>query len=59
MDGILWGSEALLPEGWWALEPRGREAYTTEGEIIVTHGGTTIEETMVPLITIESEDACR
>lgn len=59
VNGVLWGPNALLPEDFWALEPRGREAYTTEGEIIVTHGGTTIEETMVPLITIESEDACR
>jgi len=55
-SGELWGPEALLPEGWWAVTARDREAFTIAGERCVTHGGATIEEVMVPLITIERQE---
>lgn len=51
-DTILWGNDGLLPSGLWALMPKGRTAFARFGETVVTHGGLTLEEVVVPLITI-------
>lgn len=51
-DAILWGEDGLLPEGIWALMPAERGAFAPYGETIVSHGGTTIEEVVVPFVTI-------
>lgn len=49
---VIWGDDGLLPEGQWALMPSDRSAFATFGELVVTHGGLTIEEMVVPLVTI-------
>ena len=54
----LWGDDALLPDGVWAVMSRGRTAYATHNERIVTHGGITLDEVMVPFITIASKTPC-
>jgi hypothetical protein len=50
---ILWSENALLPPGWQALLPAGRQAFAPQGQRVVSHGGLTIDEMVVPLICIE------
>lgn len=52
---ILWEDDGLLPPGWQALMPSGRTAFAPAGQRVVSHGGLTIEEMVVPLITIETD----
>ena len=51
-DTILWHDDDVLPVGWWALMPSKRQAFVAEGAHVVSHGGTTFEELIVPLVTI-------
>jgi hypothetical protein len=51
-ETILW-SDNLLPAGWQALMPSGRQAFTPQGTRVVSHGGLTIDEMIVPLVYIE------
>jgi hypothetical protein len=53
-DTVLWHDDGVLPAGWWALMPSRRQAFVTEGVRVVSHGGTTLEELIVPLVTITS-----
>ena len=48
----LWERDGLLPEGVCALVPRDRLAFAAYHDTVVTHGGLTLEEVIVPLITI-------
>lgn len=48
----LWAEDGLLPDGVWALIPTDRHAFATFNEIVVTHGGATLDEMVVPLVTI-------
>ena len=50
---LLWGNDGLLPPDLWVLMPSGRGAFVHFGETVVTHGGLTLEEVVVPLITIQ------
>ena len=50
---ILWRDDALLPVGWLALLPAGRQAFAPRGQRVVSHGGLTIDEMVVPLVHIE------
>ncbi len=36
-----------------ALMPAGRTAFAPWGEVVVTHGGISIEEVIVPFVQIE------
>ena len=49
---MLWGDDGLLPADLWALFPSGREAFAPAGERLVTHGGPTLDEVVVPLVTL-------
>lgn len=55
-ETILWGKDSLLPEDIYALMPRGRAAFTLSGEKIVTHGGLTIDEVIVPFVRVELQE---
>lgn len=55
VDTILWGNDGLLPEQMSALMPAKREAFAPAGEVVVTHGGISIEEVIVPFIQITKE----
>jgi hypothetical protein len=33
--------------------PAGRTAFTTYGDLVVTHGGVTLDEVVVPFVCIE------
>lgn len=52
-DTILWENDGLLPAGWQALMPKGRQAFAPQGTRVVSHGGLTIDEMVVPLVRIE------
>jgi len=49
---ILWEEDGLLPEGTCALMPKGRNAFGYFNETVVTHGGPTLDEVVVPFVTI-------
>jgi hypothetical protein len=51
-DTILWHNDDLLPSSMYVLMPQGRRAFATAKKQVVTHSGLTIEELVVPLITI-------
>lgn len=52
-ETVLWGEDRLLPEGIYALMPRSRAAFAPNGEKIVTHGGLTIDEVIVPFVRVD------
>ena len=51
-ETVLWSKDGLLPDDAWVLMPVGRNAFATFNEIAVTHGGLTLDEVVVPLVTI-------
>ncbi len=51
-ETILWGQDGLLPDDVWVLMPKERSAFVTVNEIVVAHGGPTLDEMVVPLVTI-------
>jgi len=51
-DTVLWDNDGLLPEQMSALMPAKREAFAPAGEVVVTHGGISIDEVIVPFIQI-------
>jgi len=52
-ETILWEKDGLLPDDRVALMPEGRWAFTTNNETVVTHGGLTLDEVVVPLVRIQ------
>ena len=48
----LWSDDGLLPQGTSVLMPRGRQAFAPQNETTVTHGGMSLDEVVVPLVTI-------
>ena len=50
---ILWENDGLLPENLYAILPEKRGAFVSKGEPILTHGGATIDEVVVPFIEIK------
>ena len=56
-DTILWDNDGILPDQMAALMPAGRDAFAPSGEIVVTHGGISIDEVFVPLVQIKKASA--
>ncbi len=54
-DTILWEKDGLLPDQMTVLMPARREAFAPAGEVVVTHGGISIDEAIVPFIQISKE----
>ena len=52
---LLWDDDGVLPDQVTALMPAAREAFAPAGETVVTHGGVTIDEVMVPFVQISKE----
>lgn len=52
-DTILWEQDGLLPDQLYTLMPNGRTAFATPGDTVVTHGGLTIDEMIVPFVQIK------
>ncbi len=53
--GKVWDS-ALLPEGFFPLFAAGRGAFVTKGDKVVAHGGASLDELLVPWVTIRKGD---
>ena len=51
-ETILWDQDSLLPDDVWVLMPQERNAFAAFNETVVTHGGPTLDEIVVPLVTI-------
>ena len=47
-----WNQDGLLPDDVWVLMSEERGAFTIFNETVVTHGGPTLDEVVVPLVTI-------
>lgn len=54
-DTIVWDNDGLLPDQMTALMPEGRNAFAPNGEVVVTHGGVSIDEVIVPFIQVTKE----
>lgn len=54
-DTLLLEDGWLPPAGVYPLVAADRKAFVPSGERVVTHGGLTIEEMIVPLVTIEKK----
>ena len=54
----LWGSQGVLPSDRWVLLPDvvdgRRTAFAPSEQRVVTHGGLSLDEIIVPLVTIQS-----
>jgi hypothetical protein len=51
-EAVLWRQDGLLPDDIAILLPRGRAAFETYNKTVVTHGGLTLDEVIVPLVAI-------
>lgn len=51
-EAIEWPAIGL-PEGFLSLMAPGRKAFVGEGKRVVTHGGISVEEVVVPLVQVE------
>ena len=54
-NAIEWAPTGL-PEDYWALLAPGRSAFVGKTEPLVSHGGASLEELVVPLVQIERRD---
>ena len=54
-DTILWENDGILPAGLTAVLPVKRQAFTELDEIVITHGGPTLDEVIVPLIELRKK----
>lgn len=55
--GVREGLHHGLPRDYWPIYPPIGSAFVKEGDRIVTHGGDSVEETIVPLVTVRSAEA--
>lgn len=51
---IVWPQYGL-PDNYFALLPKGNDAFISEGKQVITHGGISIEEVIVPFIRISKD----
>jgi len=54
---ILWEIDGLLPANLAVLMPEGKAAFAPSGEVVVTHGGISLEEVVVPFVQISKASA--
>lgn len=49
---LIWSGDGLLPDNIFALIPKENHAFVPHDEIVIAHGGASISEVIVPLVTI-------
>lgn len=54
-DTILWENDGINPANLFALMPVGRNSFSSAGGTVVTHGGLSVDEVIVPLIQINRD----
>ena len=55
---VIWEPDGVLPDGLWALLPADRPArgaFAPEYQIVVAHGGLTLDEVVVPFARINRD----
>jgi hypothetical protein len=52
-DTILWENDGLNPTNLFALMPANRNSFSPYGGMVVTHGGVSLDEVVVPFIRID------
>lgn len=52
-DTILWENDGLNPTNLFALMPANRNSFSPAGGLVVTHGGVSLDEVVVPFIQIK------
>lgn len=52
-DTILWENDSVNPPQLFGLMPAARQAFAPSGEWVVTHGGLSLDEVVVPWIRID------
>lgn len=52
-DTLLWENDGLNPTNLFALMPAERNSFSPEGGLVVTHGGMSLDEVVVPFIRID------
>jgi hypothetical protein len=55
-ESIKWPIGIGLPNDKFVLMPKAGRAYTHKGKTVVTHGGLTIEETIVPFVEVRMRE---
>jgi len=55
--GVREGLHDGLPRDYWPIYPPIGSAFVREGDRIVTHGGDSVEEMIVPFVTVRSAEA--
>jgi hypothetical protein len=55
IPSFLWHDDNVLPEDTWVLMPEKYHAYVSEDELVVAHGGASLEEVIVPFVRITSK----
>ena len=53
-DNLFWPG-AGLPQNYHVLIAKGRTAFAPQGEKVISHGGITLEEVLVPFVKIGEE----
>jgi hypothetical protein len=51
---VPWSHDGVLPDDVWVIMPGGRTAFAPLNDTVVTLGGTTIDEVVVPFVTIRT-----
>ena len=54
-DTILWENDGLNPTTLFALMPAERNSFSPAGGLVVTHGGVSLDEVVVPFIRIDRQ----
>ncbi len=49
---FIWSDDGLLPDNIYTLMPEGNFAFVPHDEIVIAHGGASISEIIVPLVSI-------
>lgn len=55
-SSLLWYDDGILPDDRWVLMAAAGEAYASPGERVVSHGGITLDEVVVPYCEITETD---
>jgi hypothetical protein len=57
LDTVLWENDGLNPTNLFALMPANRNSFYLNGGLVVTHGGVSLDEVVVPFIRIDRQSS--
>lgn len=53
---MIWSGDGLLPDSIFALIPKENHAFVPHERTVIAHGGASISEVVVPLVTISLDN---